>query len=400
MVADAAAKAKTGQWIVGRGWHQDKWTSRPQPNVEGFPTHPSLDEVSPDNPVVLTHASGHGSFVNARAMALSNITRSTPQPPGGEIVKDASGDPIGFLRETATSLVRRGAGEPAPTPDARAARTREVLRLADEEVVAKGITSFQDAGSSFETIDAMKTAIDDGALRVRLWVMVRADNAALAQQLDRYRLVGYAGDRLTVRAIKVTIDGALGSRGAWLLAPYADKPDSVGLATTPVESVKATAQLAIDHRYQLAIHAIGDRANREVLDIYEEAFRKSGGSGRDLRWRIEHAQHLSAADIPRFGRLGCRLGARSPRQPAHRRRRLRLAEADEEWRRGHQRKRRPRRRRRPAGRLLRDRDAQARQRGDLLSGPAHDAHGGASFLHDSERVRRVRGVRQGVARRR
>lgn len=159
MVAEAATKAKPDQWIIGSGWHQDKWTSKPTPNVEGFPTHASLDAVSPNNPVVLTHASGLGAFVNAKAMALSGITRDTPSPKGGDILKDASGDPIGFLRETASDLVRQGAGEPKSTPDETAARARDVLRLADEEVVAKGITSFEDAGEPFGTIDQMKHAI-------------------------------------------------------------------------------------------------------------------------------------------------------------------------------------------------------------------------------------------------
>jgi predicted amidohydrolase YtcJ len=180
-----------------------------------------------------------------------------------------------------------------------------VLELADREVISKGITSFQDAGSPYEVIDGIKRMIDEGAIHVRLWVMVRADgNATLAPGLDRARVVGYGGNQLTVRAIKVLIDGALGSRGAWLLEPYSDKPDSTGLNTTSVDSIKETAQLAIDHDYQLATHAIGDRANREVLNIYEDAFKKNGKNGTELRWRIEHAQHLSAADIPRFGQLG------------------------------------------------------------------------------------------------
>jgi predicted amidohydrolase YtcJ len=147
--------------------------------------------------------------------------------------------------------------------------------------------------------------IDAGQMHVRLWVMVRTnDNATLAAGLDRARVVGYGDNRLTVRAIKVQMDGALGSRGAWLLKPYSDKPDSTGLNTTPIEAIKETAQLAIDHNYQLAIHAIGDRANREALNIYEDAFKRNGKNGMELRWRIEHAQHLSTADIPRFGQLG------------------------------------------------------------------------------------------------
>jgi len=305
MVARAVENAKPGQWIVGRGWHQEKWTAAPQPNVEGFPTHASIDEVSPNNPVVLTHASGHASFVNAKAMQFSNITRATPNPGGGEILKDTTGNPTGLLRETASGLVRRGAGEPVHTAAEAEARGRQVLELADREVIAKGITSFQDAGTPFEIIDRMKRTIDDNGLHVRLWVMAREnDVTTLAANLERERVIGYKNDRLTVRAIKVQIDGALGSRGAWLLAPYADRPVSSGLNTTPVEVVEKMAQLAVDHGYQLAVHAIGDRANREVLNIYENAFRKNGRNGRDLRWRIEHAQHVSAADIPRFGQLG------------------------------------------------------------------------------------------------
>jgi predicted amidohydrolase YtcJ len=305
MVARAVEIAKPGEWIIGRGWHQDKWTSTPQPNVEGFPTHQSLDEVSPNNAVMLTHASGHASFVNAKAMELSNIASTTPNPSGGEILRDTSGNPTGLLRETASGLVRRGAGEPQPTAKEAEARARHALELADQEVISKGVTSLQDAGSPFDVIDRMKQMIDLGRIRVRLWVMVRPnDHETLAAVMDRARVVGYRDNRLTVRAIKMQVDGALGSRGAWLLKPYSDEPGSVGLNTTPIDTIKETSQLAIDHNYQLAIHAIGDRANREVLDIYEEAFRKSGRNGKELRWRIEHAQHLSATDIPRFGRLG------------------------------------------------------------------------------------------------
>jgi predicted amidohydrolase YtcJ len=299
MVAEAVKTAKPGQWIRGRGWHQEKWTAPPSPNVEGFPTHASLDRVSPENPVVLTHASGHASFVNAKAMSVSGLTRMTKSPDGGEILKDATGDPTGLLRETAESLIR----EPPATPAAREARARKVLELADREALSKGITSFQDAGSSFETIDLMRTMVDEGALGVRLWVMVREGNEAEAPKLAQYRMIDYGNAHLTVRAIKRQIDGALGSRGAWLLEPYSDKPDSTGLNTTPVDSIRETARLAIASGYQLCVHAIGDRANRETLNIFEEAF-KANPARKDLRWRIEHAQHLNASDIPRFGQLG------------------------------------------------------------------------------------------------
>jgi hypothetical protein len=295
MVAQAAKTAKPGEWIVGRGWHQEKWTSRPQPNVEGFPTHASLDAVSPNNPVVLTHASGHASFVNAKAMEISGITKATANPRGGEILKDATGDPTGLLRETASGLVRRERGDEV--------RARRALELASQEALSKGLTSFQDAGSSFATIDLMKKMIDEGKIGVRLWVMISEPNQRAAPQLANYRTIDYRNGHLTVRAIKRYMDGALGSRGAWLLSPYSDKPDSVGLNTSPLEEIAEAARLAIAHDFQLCVHAIGDRANRETLNIFEQAF-KANPSKHDLRWRIEHAQHLSAPDIPRFGQLG------------------------------------------------------------------------------------------------
>ena len=302
MVADAAKKAKPGQWIYGRGWHQEKWTSVPSPNVEGFPTHDSLSRVSPDNPVLLTHASGHASFANAKAMQLSDVDGSTANPPGGDFLKDAAGRPTGMFRETASRLIRAGTGEPDPTPAEAAARARRVLELASAEVVSKGVTSFQDAGSSLADVDLMKAMIDEGRIANRLWVMLRVSNQALAANLAKYKTIDYGGGFLTVRAIKKAIDGALGSRGAWLLEPYADKPGDTGRNTTPVAEIAETARLALEHGYQRCVHAIGDRANRETLDIFEQAFK--GRDGKALRWRVEHAQHLNPGDIPRFGRLG------------------------------------------------------------------------------------------------
>ncbi|HVD93377.1 MAG TPA: amidohydrolase [Vicinamibacterales bacterium] len=303
MVAEAVSHAKPGEWIYGRGWHQEKWSARPSPNVEGFPTHASLDKVSPDNPVELDHASGHAAFVNAKAMELSGIRRPTESPSGGEILRDASGDATGLLRETAQRLIKRGAGAPAPTAEEIAARDRQVLELASKEVLSKGITTFEDAGSPLSTIDRMKEMVDAGKIGVRLWVMVRQDNAAIAPKLARYKMIDYADGHLTVRAIKKQIDGALGSRGAWLLAPYSDKPGSSGLETTKIAEIDETADLAMKNGFQLCVHAIGDRANRETLNIFERAFKANPGK-KDLRWRVEHAQHISAQDIPRFGKMG------------------------------------------------------------------------------------------------
>jgi predicted amidohydrolase YtcJ len=303
MVAEAVSRARPGEWIYGRGWHQEKWTSRPTPNVEGFPTHASLDKVSPNNPVLLVHASGHAAFANGKAMELSGIRRPTESPAGGEILRDANGDATGLLRERAQGLIKRGTGAPTPTAEERAARARRELELASEESLAKGITTFEDAGSDLATIDLMKAMVDEGKMGVRLWVMVRQSNETIASKLAQYRMIDHGNGHLTVRAIKKAIDGALGSRGAWLLAPYTDKPESSGLETTKVAEIEETARLAMQNGYQLAVHAIGDRANRETLNIFERAFKANPGK-KDLRWRVEHAQHISAVDIPRFGRMG------------------------------------------------------------------------------------------------
>jgi predicted amidohydrolase YtcJ len=305
MVRDAAGKARPGEWIRGRGWHQEKWDRPPQPAVEGFPTHASLSAAAPSNPVVLEHASGHASFANAKAMELAGVTRDTKSPAGGDILKDAKGEPTGLFRETADGLLDQAytRARASLTPEQREAYVRRQLQLADEEAVSKGVTSFEDAGSSFETIDVMKKVASEGKLGLRLWVMIRDSNERMTQRLAAYRLVDGYDKHLTVRAIKHTLDGALGSRGAWLLEPYSDLPTSTGLETTPLATVRASAELAMQHGYQLCVHAIGDRANRETLDLFEAAF-KAHPDKKDVRWRIEHAQHLSLADIPRFGRLG------------------------------------------------------------------------------------------------
>jgi predicted amidohydrolase YtcJ len=301
-VARAVQQAKPGEWIVGRGWHQSKWTKAPEPNVEGFPLHGSLDKVSPNNPVVLTHASGHASFVNGKAMQEAGITKDTKNPSGGEILRDKAGNPTGLLRERASGLVSGAQARynSRRTPAETAALLRRQIDLAIDESLAKGVTSFQDAGSPFSTVDALKTMAEKRELRMRIWMMLRASNDQLATRLDKYRMTG---DYLTVRGIKRAIDGALGPRGAWLLEPYDDKPDSAGLNTDDPADIRKTAELAIQHGYQLCVHAIGDRANRETLNIFEETF-KAHPEKKDLRWRVEHAQHLSAADIPRFGKLG------------------------------------------------------------------------------------------------
>jgi len=304
-VRDAAKSAKPGTLIEGRGWHQEKWIRPPQPNVEGVPLHASLDAVSSRNPVVLEHASGHASFVNGAALRLAGVTRETPNPAGGEIVKDSSGEPTGLLKESAQELMGRARAKlPHLTKAEEEARFRRVVQLAGDDALSKGVTSFHDAGSDFHTIDGFKQLAREGKLPVRLYAMVRFEtDSALDAKLDSYRMIDFANGMLTVRSIKQQIDGALGSHGAWLLEPYTDLPSSAGLTLKPVPEIEKTARVALKHDFQVNIHAIGDRANREVLDVYERIFRDNPDK-HDLRWRIEHAQHIDPADIPRFHALG------------------------------------------------------------------------------------------------
>lgn len=302
MVGAAAREAKPGDWIVGRGWHQEKWDSKPVPDVNGFPVNKSLSAVSPNNPVLLTHASGHAVFVNAAALTAAGISKTTPDPPGGEIMKDAQGNPIGLLNERAQELVRNAMDQDRARRTAadRDAEAERQLDLAAEECISKGITSFQDAGSPPDVLDRLKRRATDSRLPLRMWVMLRTSNDQLS---PRYRVIGYGDDHFTVRAIKRQIDGALGSRGAWLLAPYSDLPSSSGLNTEDLADIEITAKFAIDNDFQLCVHAIGDRGNREILDMYQRTF-NANPDKKNLRWRIEHAQHLDKADIPRFGQLG------------------------------------------------------------------------------------------------
>jgi predicted amidohydrolase YtcJ len=305
MVAAAARESKPGEWIIGRGWHQEKWDAKPTPNVNGFPIHDALSKVSPNNPVLLTHASGHAIFANAAAMKAAGITRETPSPDGGEITRDAAGNPIGLLNEKAQGLVQNAMNRDLArrTLAQRDADDEKQIDLAAQECISKGITTFEDAGSPAAVIERLQRRASAGTLPLRMWVMLRESNALVARDAPRLRMIGFGDNHLTVRAIKRQIDGALGTRGAWLLAPYSDVPSTSGLPTESPADIAETAKLAIANNYQLCVHAIGDRANREVLDMYESTF-KANPDKHELRWRIEHAQHLDPADIPRFGKLG------------------------------------------------------------------------------------------------
>lgn len=301
-VAEAVAKAQPGEWIVGRGWHQDKWVEKPSQMVEGFQTHHALSAVSPDNPVYLSHASGHAAMANAKAMEIAGVNQLTADNlgprdhAGGEIIRDKNGNPTGIFNENAMGLVGRHV--PPRTP----ARDSVALKLAEEACLRYGITTFQDAGARQSAIDIYERFRERNDLQIRLYVMVAG------QQLARKWFA--KGPRLdpehflTIRSIKLSCDGALGARGAWLLEPYTDRPGFYGMETTAMDTVFAIARDALRHGFQVCTHAIGDRANREVLDRYERAFNLEPALAKDHRFRVEHAQHLHPTDIPRFASLG------------------------------------------------------------------------------------------------
>ena len=303
-VAEAVEKAEPGQWITGRGWHQSKWIEVPEKVVKGFQTHDQLSAVSPDNPVYLSHASGHASFANAKAMQLAGVNRLSIESlsakvEGGEIIKDELGNPTGVFTERASSLV----GRLVPQNDEE--RNDLALEMAIQECLEKGITSFHDAGSGQATIDRLQRFKDAGKLGIRMYVLLTGRSPELLEEwYKRGPMIDTEDHFLTVRSIKLNCDGALGSRGAWLLEGYTDRPDHTGHETLPMEMVTEVSDKGLELGFQVCSHAIGDRANREILDRYEEAIKKNPEGAKDHRFRIEHAQHLHPDDIPRFGSLG------------------------------------------------------------------------------------------------
>ncbi|MGH9586355.1 MAG: amidohydrolase, partial [Acidobacteriaceae bacterium] len=305
-VKAAVAKARPGEWILGTGWQQSKWDKVPQPNVDGLPLPASLDAVSPNNPVMLDHASGHALYVNAAVLKLAGINSKTPDPPGGSIVHDAQGNPIGMLRDTAQDPVDRAYSRYLASlpPQQVAARREQALQAALQNEISKGITTFVDMGEDFKTIDWLKQQASKG-LPLRLYVNINGESVSeLDQRLAQYRLIGYANNHFTVRGIgEIISDGALGTRSAWFLKPYSDAPDITGKNVTPMSTIQQIGEIAARDNFQLSVHAIGDRANRETLDVFQKIFAEHPAA-HALRWRIEHAQHLNPSDIPRFAQLG------------------------------------------------------------------------------------------------
>ena len=289
--ADACAARVKGAagdgWILGRGWAESRFASRT------LPDHGALDRVESARPVWLRRVDGHAGWANARALATAGITRATPDPPGGRIVRGADGEPTGILIDEALTLVDR-----VVPPETREARARAIER-AQREALDRGLTAVHEMGIDEETILAYRDLAEKGRLVLRVYAFASAEEAdrVLSHPPDAKT----SESRFKLRGIKLYSDGALGSRGAALLAPYADDPENRGLVLTPEATMEQIARRALAAGWQIAVHAIGDRGNRNVLDAYERAGCTPAG---DHRFRIEHAQVLSLADIPRFRALG------------------------------------------------------------------------------------------------
>ncbi len=277
------------EWIQGRGWNQTLW-----PENE-FPTAADLDKVVSDRPVWLSRVDGHAGWANTKAMELAGISKDTPDPKGGKIIRDRAGNATGVFVDAAENYINEIVPEPTETEQ------RLALQKALELMSAMGLTSAHDAGIDVDTWNLYKNFADDDKLKIRIYAMI----GGTGEDFDKLSQTGpvhsYAEDGLALRSVKLYSDGALGSRGAAMKAPYSDDPGNRGLLFYNQEEMNAMVNKSISNGYQTNVHAIGDRANLEVIDAFAQAKEKFGEQG--LRHRVEHAQIVSLEDIPRFKAL-------------------------------------------------------------------------------------------------
>src|SRR5215813_102454 len=291
MVKKQVASTRTDEWILGWGWDEGKWAS-------AYPDNEALSRASPNNPVLLTGLHGFASWANKRALQVAGITKETKDPENGKIMRDpATGLPTGILLNRAQELVEK------KIPPMSLEQTKKAVELAARECVRNGLTSVHEARVSAMMLQAFRELIREGRLPLRIYVMLDGADRALAQEwLTRGPEID-PHHHLTIRAFKLFADGALGSRGAALLQPYSDAPDTKGLITTPEDEIYDLARSSLQKGFQVCTHAIGDGANRMVLGSYERALHEVP-EARDPRFRVEHAQVLAPEDIPRFAKLG------------------------------------------------------------------------------------------------
>jgi predicted amidohydrolase YtcJ len=292
VIARIAAKARelpAGTWITGRGWDQNDW-----PDTR-LPTHEALTRAVPNHPVFVVRVDGHAAFTNAAALRLGNVGAGTRDPDGGRIERGSGGEPTGVLVDRAMGLVS------SRIPPATRDQVRDATLAAIKEVNRFGLTSVHDAGVDAATIEVFEELARAGQYSLRNYVMIRADDSTLARYFRRGPQTALYDGRIWIRSIKISADGALGSRGAALLDPYADEPNHSGLILTPETRIREVGVRALRSGFQLNVHAIGDRGNRVVLDAFEAALKEVPSA--DHRFRVEHAQILHHDDIPRFAQL-------------------------------------------------------------------------------------------------
>jgi predicted amidohydrolase YtcJ len=289
-VAERLRGAPPGEWVHGRGWDQNDWAEKE------FPTRQRLDAISPENPVLLGRVDGHAVLANRLALEAAGIAAGTADPPGGEIIRDAGGRPTGVLVDNAEDLVE------AVLSDPTAEERRSALATAVEHCLSVGLTGVHDAGIDYEEWDVYRDMVDAGELGLRVYAMLGDSEWEADDWFRRPPEVGRGDHRFTVRTLKLYMDGALGSRGAALLEDYSDRAGHRGLLVEPPEKIEAITRRAVQEGFQVGVHAIGDRANRIVLDIYERVLAEAPAG--DHRLRIEHAQNLSPGDMERFASLG------------------------------------------------------------------------------------------------
>ncbi len=282
--------SKSGQWIRGRGWDQNEWLS------SQFPTRAALDKVSPKNPVYLIRVDGHAVWVNGAALRVAGIDRSTQEPTGGRIIKDVNGDPTGVLVDNAVPLVQ------SILPPMSDSEEVEAMHLAAQECIRFGLTTVHDMGIDSIEVALYKRLIAEGRLPLRIYAAVGGVGNLWTQFLKEGPLIGFGENHLTIRSLKMYMDGALGSRGAALIEPYSDDPGNRGLTLSDEALIRSATVEALKHGFQVCTHAIGDRANDIVLRVYESALNEVPVN--DCRLRIEHAQVLDPNDIPKFKQYG------------------------------------------------------------------------------------------------
>lgn len=298
MIAARAAITPKGQWILGRGWHQDKWNNDPEQLFRGFPTHEQLSSAIPDHPVLLKHASGHAALANAKAMEIAGVLSDTQNPDGGEIFKGLNGSPTGIFNETAQSLINK------VVPSDSDELLEKTLQLAMQSCLENGITSFHQAGSVTRHIELYEKFAREKKLDIRLYVMLDGNDDQLLDDFFRKGPQIDTSNWLTIRAIKLYSDGALGSRGAWLVDEYTDAPGIYGHNVVSLNEIEDKTRKAAQSGFQVCTHAIGDRGNREVLSIYQKVIDEQPAIADNHRFRIEHAQHIQPDDLKRFASLG------------------------------------------------------------------------------------------------